>query len=77
MVKNVTFQLMIKSLKSAADTNHWHEQKSSTFNWTDPEFVKCSVLVCQDYIGKWGQNAGISVRDCRSVLSVTQLNGKL
>lgn len=47
MVKNVTFQLVIKSLKSAVDTNHWQEQKDSTFNWMDPEFVKCSVLVCR------------------------------
>lgn len=39
MVKNVTFQLMIKSLKSVA--------KNSTFNWMDPEFVKCSGPVCQ------------------------------
>lgn len=53
MVKNVTFQLMIKSLKSAADTNCWHEQKDSTFNWMDPEFVKCSECTSvSDYIGK-------------------------
>lgn len=63
MVKNVTFQLMIKSLKRAADTNHRHEQKHSTFNWMDSEFVKRTVQVCGDYIGKSGQNAGISVRD--------------
>lgn len=46
MVKNVTFQRMAKSLKSAADTNRWYEQEDFTFNWMDPEFVKCSELVC-------------------------------
>lgn len=71
MVKKGTFQLMIKSLKRAADTNHWHEQRGSTFNWMDPEFVKGRVLACQDCIGKRGQNTGISVRDCRSVFSFT------